>query len=161
MIYVTTFFLTLFVIQFSRALPQACGDHISPASDSVQHRLPYGDSPQALVSVQPPICDPKYDNPNTSMHTVACADLLEKRYPLFGDIPNFPFIGGVYDIRPNSSNCGECWKFTNKDGVHIYLTAIDSAPFGFVMSVAACSVLKVGEVKTIEKVLRHFCEFPP
>ena len=164
MIYLTTFFLTLFLIQISRALPQACSNHISPASKSVQHRLSYGDAPHTLASVQSSMCDPKYDNPNGSMHATACANPLESRYPLFGDIPNFPYIGAASDVTPGSPNCGECWNLTNLgNGAHIYVTAIDSIPFGFVtMSVSACNALKIDE-GVVEigggKVLPHFCGF--
>ena len=166
MIYHTTiaFIFTLVLIQISRALPYACGDHISPASESVQHRLLYGDGLHALVSAQPSMCDPKYDDPNGSMSTVACGDPLGRLYPRFGDIPTFPNIGGVFDVEPQSPKCGECLRLTNRQRVHIYFTVIDSAPSGIVMSVATCKALKVGEpgeLIMIEKVPLQLCEFRP
>ena len=108
------------------------------------------------------MCDHKYDNPNTSMHTVACAHPLEKIYPFFRNIPTFPYIGGLFDVRPDSLKCGSCLNLTNKEGVHIYLTVIDRAPvpLGFVMSVEACNKLNVRELRDltkIEGVPSNFC----
>ncbi|KAF8482072.1 eliciting plant response-like protein, partial [Russula ochroleuca] len=79
--------------------------------------------------------DPTYDNKNGSLNTVACsngANGLVGRFPTFGDIPTFPFIGGAFDVVWNSPNCGGCWNLTNPaTGVSINFTAIDAAGSGF------------------------------
>ena len=164
MIYYTTvtFIFTLFLTQISCALPQACSNHISPISnlESVQHRLQYGEGSPTFTS----LCDPAYDKPDGSMHTVACADPLEKKYPLFHDIPTFPNIGAAFDVKEGTPSCGECWEFTNhKNRLHIYLTAINSTFGGFKMSVSACNTLKIDEKDIVDiragKVDPHFCGF--
>ena len=169
MIYRTTvaFIFTLLLTQVARALPQACSDHTSPASKSVQHHLPNGGAPYTLASVQAPMivtCDPKFDIPAGFMSTVACANPLEPEYPLFKNIPSFPFIGGAYDAEAGSDNCGACWKLTNadNDGYHIYLAAIDRAAFGFNIGVTGCDTLRGDGIVTkvnAEKVPASFCGF--
>jgi Cerato-platanin len=69
------------------------------------------------------------------MNSVACsngANGLESRFPTFGSLPSFPYIGGAFDVVWNSTNCGGCWSLTNPTtGVMINLTAIDAAGSGF------------------------------
>ena len=119
MIYRTTvaFIFTLFLTQIARALPQACSDHIFPASKSVQHHLPYGGAPHnpAFVQFTEIHLDRAYDNSEGSMYDVECVDLTGT-HPPFEDIPTFPYVGGTYDIQlGNSGNCGACWKLTNSE----------------------------------------------
>jgi hypothetical protein len=158
MIYRTAvaFIFALFLTQIAHALPRACSDHISPASQPVQHRLPYGGAPHIFASVQSPVVtyDPVYDNPDGSMNTVACSSPLQPQYPYFDDIPNFPYIGGAYDVEFGSPNCGACWNLTNSEnGVFIYLTAIDRAANGFNIGVSAYNTLKGdGEDVTVDAV---------
>ncbi|KAF8467143.1 Cerato-platanin-domain-containing protein [Russula ochroleuca] len=133
MIFPAAFILTLFLTQIARALPQACGDHISPGPDP--HDLP-SDNVQFTIVHQGPIIREAtfsyaYDNPNTSTNTVACSNGqngLASRFPTLGDIPSFPFIGGAFDVVWNSPNCGGCWKVTNiANNASIHFTAVDTS----------------------------------
>ena len=82
--------------------------------------------------------DVTYDNKDGSLNNVACSNGdngLAARFPTFGTIPSFPFIGGAFDIAFDSPNCGECWNITNPaNGISIPMTAIDSAGAGFNMA---------------------------
>jgi hypothetical protein len=89
--------------------------------------------------------DTVYDNPNTPMTAVACSDgkngMITKGYPTFGSLPTFPFIGAAYAIAGyNSTSCGSCWKLIYNTTV-IYMTAIDHADNGFVVSKDALTAL--------------------
>ena len=81
--------------------------------------------------------DNTYDNPHGSMNSVACSNGkngLVDRFPTFGDVPNFPYIGGASAIEGwNSPQCGSCWRISYKDK-SIYVTAIDFAGDGFNLS---------------------------
>ena len=165
MIYRTTvaFIFTLFLTQIARALPQAIDDHIFPASESDQHRLPHGGSPHALRPVITE--DPIYDNPLGLMSSLACSNPLEPRYPYFGDIPNFPWVGGAYDVVWGSLNCGQCWRLTNlENGAFIYLVAINRSPNGFNIGSWAYNALMNGDGRDVSmvdavKVPGRFCGF--
>jgi hypothetical protein len=90
--------------------------------------------------------DTVYDNPNTSMDAVACSDgkngMETKGYPTFGSLPTFPNIGGAYTIAGyNSTSCGSCWKLTYNKTATAYITAIDHADNGFVISKQALAAL--------------------
>ena len=170
MIYHTTvaFIFALFLTPIARALPQPCSDDISPGSQAVQQGLLDGDAQHTLAFVQSLggtiSYDPIYDNPNRSMNTVACSTPLASRYRYFGDIPNFPYIGGAFDVARGSPNCGACWILTNLgNGAYIYLTAIDRDPNGFTIGVSAFNRLKGdgrgGGKVDIGKVPPHFCGF--
>ena len=79
-------------------------------------------------------------------------------YKHFKDIPSFPRIGGTYDIKHHSPNCGECWNITN-NATHkfIYLTAIDSSE-SLTISEEACKFLGWPlVVKVASKVCPSFC----
>src|SRR6266404_1981717 len=79
--------------------------------------------------------DNTFDNKDGSLNGVACSNGengLASRFPTFGDLPSFPFIGGAFDVVWNSPNCGSCWAVTNPaNGVTINITAIDTAGAGF------------------------------
>jgi hypothetical protein len=78
-----------------------------------------------------------YDNINPKGNTdsVACSNGphgLAGTYPHFKNFPDLPYLGGAYDTRWGSSNCGKCWKLTSKKmGRWIYFTAIDATGSGF------------------------------
>ena len=136
MIFPTTFILTLFLTQIARALPQGCGDHISPKSSTPElHNLPHDNAQYSIVHQGPLIREATYsqayDNGATSTNTVACsngANGLTARFPTLGQIPSFPFIGGAFDVVWNSPNCGGCWKVTNvANHVSIHFTAVDTS----------------------------------
>ncbi|KAF8477789.1 Cerato-platanin-domain-containing protein [Russula ochroleuca] len=72
---------------------------------------------------------------------------LASRFPTFGNIPSFPFIGGAFDIAWNSPNCGACRNLTNMaTGVSISLTAVDSAEAGFNIAQEAFEKLNNGQI---------------
>jgi hypothetical protein len=125
MIYLSSFVFTLLLAHTARAVP-ACGD-VAPS------RVTYGDTAQTVFA---PIeykvtWDNVYDNPNGKTKEVACEN-LDKKYPIFKDFPNFPHIGGAFDITFDNSNCRKCWNLTDtKTKKHIYLTAIDGDKVGF------------------------------
>jgi hypothetical protein len=86
--------------------------------------------------------DTVYDNPTTSLNTVACSDgkngMIAKGYKTFGDLPSFPHIGAAYPVEGyNSTSCGSCWELSYKNDkttTSIYVTAIDHADRGFVLA---------------------------
>ncbi|KAF8467134.1 SnodProt1 [Russula ochroleuca] len=94
--------------------------------------------------------DTTYDNKDGSLNGVACSNGpngLAVRFPTFGDIPSFPFIGGAFDVVWNSPNCGACWNLTNiATGVSISLTAVDSAGAGFNIAQEAFEKLNNGQI---------------
>jgi hypothetical protein len=86
--------------------------------------------------------DTVYDNPATSLNTVACSDgkngMVTKGYKTFGSLPSFPHIGAASAVEGyNSASCGSCWELSytnNKTTTSIYVTAIDHAAQGFVIA---------------------------
>jgi Cerato-platanin len=109
--------------------------------------------------------DTTFDNRNGSMNGVACSNGefgLAAKFPKFGDLPSFPFIGGAYNIVWNSPNCGECWEITNPEtGASVIITAIDTAGAGFNLSNEACRALTGGSTDPITVIAhlvpRSFC----
>ena len=91
-----------------------------------------------------------FDNKAGSLNSVACSDGpngLASRFLTFGDIPNFPFVGGAFDVEWNSPNCGGCWNITNPTtGVSIQITAIDTATGGFNIAQKAFEQLNGGQI---------------
>jgi len=132
-----SFALALFFTQVAHALPQ-------PAA-----RAP---PPSPLRAA----FDSTFDNPNYPVGGVACsngANGLAAKYPTFSKIPNYPYIGGAFDVAWNSPNCGACWKITNpKNGVSVHVIAVDSAGHGFNLGTAAMSHLNDGQMTTIDVV---------
>jgi len=94
--------------------------------------------------------DATFGNRAGSLNNVACSNGpngLASRFPTFGDIPNFPFIGGAFDVVWNSPNCGGCWNITNPTtGVSIQITAIDTAGGGFNIAQEAFEELNGGQI---------------
>jgi hypothetical protein len=94
--------------------------------------------------------DPTYDNKSGSMNSVACsngANGLLARFPTFGDVPSFPFIGGAFDVVWNSPNCGSCWNLTNVvTGNSINIVAVDAAGPGFNIAQEAFVQLNGGQI---------------
>ena len=127
MIYFITFILALFLTQIACVQSQTCGDAASP-------KLSTPDGQQALF---PPIPflhathTKKYDDKNGLLNSTHCPGIAP-HYKHFHNVPDFPRIGGAYDIRNDPTNCGACWNITNKENnKSIFLTAIDSAQIGF------------------------------
>jgi hypothetical protein len=93
--------------------------------------------------------DVTFDNKSGSLNGVACSNGpngLAARFPTFGDLPSFPFIGGAFDVAWNSPNCGACWALTNQaNGVTINITAVDTAGAGFNIAKVAFDKLAGGQ----------------
>jgi hypothetical protein len=162
MIYFTSFIFTLPLSQIARAV-SACGGVASP---------------QELYDSEQPILakvtwDATYDNPNGKTSSVACSNGphgLAGTYPYFKDFPDFPYLGGAFDVKWGSPNCGQCWKLTDTQTSRwIYFTAIDATGSGFNIGKQAFIELNGGTVEsgpsgTLEaeaiSVAGHFCGFP-
>jgi Cerato-platanin len=161
MIYFTTFIFALFLSHIARAVP-ACGDAISfddlydtyGVVDLVPHEVSWS---------------AKYDDPNGDTSGVACSNGphgLAPKYPHFKNFPDFPYIGGAFDTKFGSPNCGKCWKLTNqKTHKSIYFTAIDGTGDGFNIGKKAFIALNGGSVGSgkldaeSQSVPGHFCGF--
>jgi len=90
--------------------------------------------------------DTGYDESSRSMTSVACSDgpngLITKGYSTQDSIPGFPNIGASSTIPGwNSDQCGQCFSLSYNDGAPIYVTAIDHAADGMVLSKAAMNKL--------------------
>jgi hypothetical protein len=130
-----SFALALFFTQVAHALPQAAAPTPSPLRA---------------------VFDGTFDNPTYSLNNVACSNGvngLAAKYPTFNKIPNYPYVGGAFDVTWNSPNCGGCWSITNPaNGASIYVTAVDSAGHGFNLGTAAFNVLTGGQKNPINVV---------
>jgi Cerato-platanin len=155
MFYFTTFILALLFTPVAHGLPQQPSPDASspPASSvSVTPTCPATVSPPAISTPSPlrATYDPTFDNSAGSMNSVACSNGpngLASRFPTFGSVPSFPFIGGAYDVQWNSPNCGGCWNITNpKLGTSVHLVAIDTSGVGFNLAKQVFSELNGGNV---------------
>jgi hypothetical protein len=160
MIYFTTLIFTLLLSHVARAVP-ACGDVTYPEDEFDA----YGEATTIAHTVT---WDATYDNPNGNTNGVACSNGphgLAGSYPHFKNFPDFPYLGGAYDTKWGSPNCGKCWKLHNKKtGKSIYFTAIDAAG-SFNIGKKAFIALNGGTIGagTLEaeaqSVPGHFCGF--
>jgi hypothetical protein len=161
MIYFTSFIFTLLLAHIARAAP-ACDD---VASSQVLYNTPE----QPFLATYKVTWDATYDNPNGNTNGVACSNGphgLAAKYPHFKNFPDFPYLGGAFDTKFGSPNCGKCWKLTHTKTKHfIYFTAIDAAGGGFNIGKKAFTVLNGGTVGsgTLDadavSVAGHFCGF--
>ena len=157
MIYFTTFIFTLLLSHVAHAVP--CGDVAS------SQELYNTDQP--ILSTYKVTWDATYDNPDGSTNSVACSNGpngLAGTYPYFEDFPDFPYLGGAFDIKWGSPNCGKCWNLTDTQTSRwIYFTAIDATESGFNIGQEAFTALNGGTVGngTLEveaiSVPVHFC----
>jgi cerato-platanin len=122
----------------------------SPPSKSSKSPEPPKSTPPSSPQTLRATFDQTYDNKAGLMNNVACsngANGLAARFPTFGNVPSFPFIGGAFDVVWNSPNCGSCWKLTNPStGASINITAIDTAGTGFNIAQEAFVQLNGGQV---------------
>ncbi|KAI1782981.1 cerato-platanin-like secreted protein [Ganoderma leucocontextum] len=93
--------------------------------------------------------DSVYDNGSNSLDIVSCSNgpngLETKGFKTFGDLPDFPYIGGAQAVAGfNSPNCGSCWQLTYKNTT-INVLAIDHAGSGFNIAKAAMDTLTDGQ----------------
>ncbi|KAF8535137.1 epl1 protein [Trichophaea hybrida] len=104
--------------------------------------------------------DKNYDNASLPTKSTACSDgsngLFTKGYNTLGNLPNFPLVGASDQIPGwNSDQCGKCFKiFYN--GVSIYVTAVDHAGSGFVLSQAAMDKLTGNQAQMLGTVTNAF-----
>jgi hypothetical protein len=115
----------------------------------VAHALPYAEPNTRSTTVRATF-DTTYDNASGSLNGVACsngANGLVTRFPTFGNIPTFPFIGGAPGVVFNSPNCGGCWRLTSQTtNRSLIMTAIDSSGFGFNLAQEAFVTLNGGQI---------------
>ncbi|KAH0832011.1 Cerato-platanin [Lanmaoa asiatica] len=78
--------------------------------------------------------DALYDNPALSLGNTVCSggvNGLESKWPTLGNVPNYPFVGGIPGLTWNSPLCGTCWQlsYLAPDGTTstIAITAVDEA----------------------------------
>lgn len=96
--------------------------------------------------------DEQYDSSSGSLSTTACSDGsngLASKYPTFGNLPKYPYIGGASAIASwNSPSCGSCWKLTYTDdkgaSKSINILAVDHTDDGFNISLEAMNDLTNG-----------------
>jgi len=114
----------------------------------VAHALPHAAAPTPTPLRA--TFDTTFDNPTGSLNNVACSNGvngLVSRFPTFNTIPNYPYIGGAFDVAWNSPNCGGCWSIANPaNGATIYMTAVDTAGAGFNMATTAFKALNGGQI---------------
>ncbi|KAH7920667.1 Cerato-platanin [Leucogyrophana mollusca] len=89
--------------------------------------------------------DTLYDNNTLSLDYVACSDgtygLITKGFTTVGELPTWPFVGGVYAVTGwDSAACGTCWEVTYGNTT-LAVTAIDTAADGFNLSLEAMNAL--------------------
>lgn len=112
--------------------------------------------------------DPKYDDGSTSLNDVACSNgpngLESLGYTTFKSLPTFPLIGGSPTVAGwNSPNCGKCYRLHYQSGNidrTIHVLAIDAAPGGFNIAVAAMNRLTNGMAKELGRVEATYVEVP-
>jgi hypothetical protein len=157
-IYFATVIFALFFTPVAHGLPQQPPSNVpTPSASSVTPTCPV--SPPGTASSSPPIStpsplratyDPTFDNSAGSMNGVACSNGpngLASRFPTFGSVPSFPFIGGAFDVQWNSPNCGACWNITNPTlGTSVHIVAIDTSGVGFNLARQVFSELNDGNV---------------
>lgn len=100
--------------------------------------------------------DPIYDNPSQSLNQLACSDgpngLETKGYTTLGQLPKFPYIGGVYTVTGwNSPACGTCYNVTYGDTT-ISILAVDVALQGFNIAQTAMNALTNGQAAQLGRV---------
>jgi hypothetical protein len=140
MMYLTTLIFTLLFSHIARAMP-ACDDVASP-----QDMYDIYDNEQLVLAPYKATLNQTYDNPNGNTTRVACSDGkygLASKYPQFKDFITFPHIGGAFDTRRNTHECGKCWQLMNwKNGRWIIFTAIADTGGGF--SIGQKSLIALG-----------------
>ena len=129
----------------------------------------YDNTEQPFPSTFKVTWDATYDNPEGNTDSVACSNGphgLAAEYPHFKNFPDFPYLGGAFNTKFGSPNCGKCWKLTDKTSKRfIYFTAIDAAGTGFNIGKTVFIELNGGELGsgTLEaeavSVAGHFCGF--
>ncbi|RDA89362.1 hypothetical protein CP532_6199 [Ophiocordyceps camponoti-leonardi (nom. inval.)] len=93
--------------------------------------------------------DPGYDVPSRSLSQISCSDgpnglMTRYHWQTQGQIPGFPYIGGLQGITWNSPQCGTCYRLSY-GGRTIHVLAVDAAfNGGFNIGLRAMSDLTSG-----------------
>ena len=135
----------------------------------VAHALPPAELNTRSTTVRATF-DYNYDNPSGSLNGVACSNGdhgLAAKYPMFSDLPTFPYIGGVPGASWGSPKCGGCWKLTSTTtGYWIFFTAVDGTAT-FNLAQPAFKALNGGQIGQgvmdliAQEVPRSFCGLSP
>ena len=137
---ITSIFALL--LHIARAVP-GCGNAAPPKDlydttyDDVQQVISPHISPPILYTVT---WNSKYDNRSGNTKTLTCSNLA-LTYPLFGDLPNFPFIGASFSVTPGV-NCGLCMGLSNPEtqkSIAVYF--VDYVPVNITISEEAFNML--------------------
>ncbi|KAF8533512.1 Cerato-platanin [Trichophaea hybrida] len=118
-----------------------------------------------IVSAGAPVevrYDTVYDTSTLSTLSVACSDgvngLYTAGYKTLGALPNFPNIGAAVQVAGwNSPQCGKCYKLYY-NGKIIYVTTVDHAGTGFVLSKQAMDTLTGGQAQMLGAVNASFVQ---
>ncbi|KAG6327451.1 hypothetical protein ID866_11638 [Astraeus odoratus] len=100
--------------------------------------------------------DPVYDNPSQSLDILACSNgsngLESKGYATLGELPNFPYVGGVYTVTGwNSPACGTCYNATYGTTT-ISILAVDVSLQGFNVAEEAMNALTGGQAVQLGRI---------
>lgn len=95
--------------------------------------------------------DAGYDDASRSLTAVSCSDgsnglITRYNWQTQGQIPRFPYVGGMEGIQWNSPQCGTCWQLTVNQRA-ITVLAIDHAAAGFNIGSEAMNALVPGGVE--------------
>ncbi|KAI6110971.1 Cerato-platanin [Pisolithus croceorrhizus] len=109
-----------------------------------------------------------YDDPNTPLSATACSNgvngLETKGYNTLGEIPNFPYVGGIPGLTWNSTECGSCWELSYTDAsgttTTITVTGVDGA-WSFNLSLEAMNALTGGIAEAKGTVTATATQVPP
>lgn len=91
-----------------------------------------------------------YGNPQFSTYGVSCSDgkngiRTKYGYKTIGQVPTYPYVGGIPAANYNSTSCGSCWRL-DYGGQTIIFTAIDHA--GATFNIARPAMDKLTNNKT-------------
>ncbi|KIM63755.1 hypothetical protein SCLCIDRAFT_1213915 [Scleroderma citrinum Foug A] len=100
--------------------------------------------------------DPVYDNASQSLDKLACSNgsngLETKGYETLGELPKFPYVGGVYTVTGwNSPACGTCYNVTY-GSTTISVLAVDVALQGFNVAETAMNALTGGQAVQLGRI---------
>ncbi|KAL4065184.1 Cerato-platanin [Scleroderma yunnanense] len=91
-----------------------------------------------------------------SLNNLACSNgsngLENKGYQTLGQLPDFPYVGGVYTVTGwNSPACGTCYSVMY-GSTTIYILAVDVASQGFNVAQAAMDALTGGQAVQLGRI---------
>ncbi|KAJ3033545.1 hypothetical protein HDV00_006080 [Rhizophlyctis rosea] len=155
----TTLTLLLTLLTLTPARPHYCPSPKPPTK--LAGAIAASPSPAPKSGKTTVAYDTTYDSASLSTLSIACSDgkngLYTKGYKKLGAIPGFPNIGAAFTVTGwNSPQCGKCYRLKYNDGKRvkktIYLTAVDVARTGFVVSRKAMDTLTRGQAVQLGRV---------